>query len=176
MTCPSEDQHNPPPPNPRSTLYQIPSLIHHISPSHFPRSVQIQSTTPESIQIQCYRPESVISSTTILIIDASEIPFPESPHSARPCRARARAPLPRSRRSAAASTRISTIFDPDDQDHDISWRRRRGSALFPGGPRAGACYRPKSDLGGGGSAGPAAGAALRCAERRLLCEGGAEGG
>ena len=105
--------------NPKSTLYQIPSLIHHISPSHFPRSVQIQSTTPESIQIQCYRSESVISSTTILIIDASEIPFPESPHSGRPCRARAR-----------AFTKITTFCGSVDQDRNIFRLWRPGSRHF----------------------------------------------
>ena len=66
--------------NSRSALQQIPSEIHHIAASHFPRSVQTQSSIPESTQIQCYRPGSVISSTSILIIDTSEIAVPGSPH------------------------------------------------------------------------------------------------
>ena len=70
--------------NSRSTLQQIPSEIHHIAASHFPRSVQTQSSIPESTQIQCYRPGSVISSTSILIIDTSERPLPPRPPPPRP--------------------------------------------------------------------------------------------
>jgi hypothetical protein len=83
------------------------------------------------------------------------------------------------------------------QDHDVLWQRRPGSEHFstlttrittflgavdevrPFSPAALARARATAQnrtSAAAGSAGPAAGAALRCAERRLLCEGGAEGG